>query len=68
VISILGSPPEPRDEPEQNEEMLRPLNARYITYDVLIRQTLSSYSEYLEKDREVSALIAIIDKLDVVLA
>ncbi len=63
-ICITGSPPEPRDKEEENIEMLQTINARYITYDTLIKQTLDGYEEYLTKEREMSRIIEIIERLD----
>lgn len=63
-ICILGSPPEPRDRPQENIALLRQINARFITYDELIVQTLNSYQEYLERESKVSELIKLLDDLD----
>ena len=63
-ICIISSPPEPRDREEENIKILQTINARYITYDTLIQQTLDSYEEYLAKEREVSRIIGIIERLD----
>ena len=63
-ICIIGAPPEPRNKEEENNRLLQTINARYITYDTLIKQTLDSYEQYLEKERDVSRIIELIDKLD----
>ncbi len=44
--------------------MLRPLNARWVTYDQLIDEALGSYQDYLDANERVSKLQAILDKLD----
>lgn len=63
-ICIIGSPPEPKDKEEENIKLLQQINSRYITYDTLIQQTLDSYEQYLNKEKEVSRIIEIIDGLD----
>lgn len=63
-ICILGIPPEPRNKEAQNIGLLREVNSRYITYDELIQRTLESYKDYLDKEREVSDLIALLDRFD----
>ncbi len=62
MIAILGSPP-PGDDGE-NRRMLAAVNARYITYDQLVRDAERSYAEYLRRDEEVSKLVEIIKGLD----
>jgi len=63
IICVLGSAPEPIDDEERNVERLKTANARYITYDTLIQESLASYDEYLKKEKEISRLIDIIEKL-----
>ena len=65
IISILGSPPTPVDDDQENRRILAEIAARYITYDQLILEAQRSYSEYLEKEKEVSELIEIVEGLDV---
>ncbi|MBC8229522.1 hypothetical protein H8E77_08250 [bacterium] len=62
IICVLGSPPEPAD-PERTSNLLKTYNARYITYDTLIKESLESYDEYLKKEKEISRLISIIERL-----
>ena len=64
VITILGSPPTPRDNESENRRLLSEMNARYITYDQLILEAQRSYSEYLEREKQVSELIEIFEELD----
>ena len=45
------------------EDTLKTYNARIIYYDYLIEQSLSSYSEYLIKQKEVSRIRSIIERL-----
>ena len=65
VIAILGSPPTPHGNERENRRLLWEMGARYITYEQLILEAERSYSEYLEKEREVSELIEIVEGLDV---
>ena len=64
VITILGSPPTPRSNERENRRLLLEMGARYITYEQLILEAQRSYSEYLEKEKEVSELIEIVEGLD----
>jgi Histidine kinase-, DNA gyrase B-, and HSP90-like ATPase len=63
IICILGSPPLPQDEDKRNRDILRAADARYITYDELIQQTRESYRDYLDKQKEISRIQALIEKL-----
>lgn len=62
-ICILGSPPEPQDQDETNRELLKAVDARYITYDQLIQETRDSYRDYLDKEKEISRIQQLIDNL-----
>jgi hypothetical protein len=66
TVCVLGAPPAPHDteHAEENVSLLRQVGARYITYDELIQGTRKSYEEYLAKQKEVSELLAMINKLD----
>lgn len=66
TICVLGSPPTPHDtdHAEENIRLLREVGARYITYDELIQDTRKSYEEYLAKQKEVSELLEMINRLD----
>lgn len=65
-ICILGKPPTPHDDDhaQENIELLKRVGSRYIIYDELIQNTLRSYEEYIERQKEVSELIAVIDELN----
>ncbi len=63
-ICVLGSPPEPHDEDERNQRLLKEIGARYVTYDTLVQQTLESYQDYLRKERVVSELTTLMERLD----
>jgi hypothetical protein len=61
IICILGKPPMPMDQDPTNRRLLAELNARYITYDTLIEESLKSYSDYLKSKQKISELIGIIE-------
>lgn len=63
AICILGSRPEPADRDRENRGMLREIQARYITYDQLIRQTRESYADYLEKSAKLSKIQKLVEKI-----
>ena len=65
AIAILGQPPiGPGVTPEAIDDVLGAINARFMTYDTLIAEALKSYDEYLEADRRVGRISAILDRLD----
>lgn len=63
IICILGSAPLPPRESRENKEMLRAVDARFMTYDTLIKQTQESYSDYLEGQRKIQRIVKIIDAI-----
>jgi hypothetical protein len=63
AIFILGSKPEPADRDKENRGILREIQARYITYDQLIRQTRESYADYLEKNRKISKIQKLVENI-----
>jgi hypothetical protein len=63
AICIIGSRPEPVDRDKENRGMLREIQARYITYDQLIRQTRESYADYLEKSAKLSKIQKLVEKI-----
>jgi hypothetical protein len=63
IICILGSDPTPTEDKEANEKMLSALNARYITYDRLIKDTLEQYDSYIQKNNEAERIRKIIKDL-----
>jgi len=62
-ICIIGSSPQPEDEEAENVDMLRSVNARYITYDELIQRTRDSYRDYIDKQKDISRIRGLIDSL-----
>lgn len=62
-IIILGDHPEPKSQPETNIQHLSLEGARYVLYDQLITDALQGYQEYIEKDKAVSELLNIVDKI-----
>jgi len=63
IVCILGSPPNPAEDDESNQKALGVHNARYITYDNLIRNTLDAYDSYLQKEKEAERIREIIKDL-----
>ena len=61
---ILGSPPSPVDERQENERLHRQIGVRYVTYDQLVLEAERSYKDYIESQAKVSKLADIIDRLD----
>jgi hypothetical protein len=52
-----------REREKANREILRAVDARYITYDELIRQTRDSYRDYLKQQKEITRIQGLIDSL-----
>lgn len=63
AVCILGFRPEPADRDKENRGMLREIQARYITYDQLIRQTRESYADYLYKSTKLSKIQKLVAKI-----
>lgn len=63
IICVLGSPPAPIENDERNRNLLRELNARYVTYDQLIDESLHSYKDYLESQQEIHRIVRLIDAI-----
>jgi len=63
IICILGSPPTPAGDDESNRKGLAVHEARYITYDNLIKNTLDSYDSYLQKEKKAQRIRTIIKDL-----
>ena len=62
VVALVGKIPQ-TPSPEQQQQLLRSINGRMITYDTLIQEALDSYKDYLEADERVSRLNTILDKV-----
>ncbi len=61
-IAILGTPYSKEDWDEA-ERLLSGINGRIIYYDELIEESLKAYSDYLDRQKEVSRLRKIIDDI-----
>jgi hypothetical protein len=61
VISILGKPY--KLEYKGEDKMLDIIDARVIYYDQLIEESIQSYSDYIEKQSELTRLKEIIDNI-----
>lgn len=64
AICLLGKAPTPRDQPEENREMLKALGARWYTYDQLLEDTRRSYQEFLEQESKVRTIVRLLDNLE----
>jgi hypothetical protein len=62
IIAVLGKPPTGTSEAKA-VNMLKEFNARYITYDSLIREAQDSYRQYLEANERISRISSILDKI-----
>ena len=62
VIAILGKPP--RGDDKENRQILANIDARYVTYDQLILEAERSYANYLEKNKSIGEVKAILEGLD----
>ena len=62
IICLLGSPP---TGPEENviRDRLASANARYLTYDRLIKDARMSYADYLQKHANLTVIRKVIDSL-----
>lgn len=63
IICILGSPPQPQDEDDENRKQLAIVNTRYITYDELIQQTRDSYRDYIDGQKKLSRIQELINSI-----
>jgi hypothetical protein len=61
IICLLGDIPEDSND---NQKMLTVLDARIITYEQLIQETLASYKEYLDKGKEFERIKQVVDALE----
>jgi hypothetical protein len=64
VICVVGTRPRSEETFENDEQSLRVLNARIVTYDELIDSTLKSYQDYLDAEKRISDLVAILNDID----
>lgn len=64
IVCLLEKPPTPKNQDVTNRRRLWEVNARYVTYGDLITRAQKSYGEYLEKQKEVSQLISLIDRVE----
>jgi hypothetical protein len=63
IICILGDKPNPKNRDKINRDMLKTIDARYITYDQLIRLTRDSYRDYLDKEKKIGRIQKLIDSI-----
>lgn len=62
IVCILGSPPTGIEKKKIND-VLKVHDARYITYDELIRNTIQGYSDYLKKEKKINEIQNIIESI-----
>lgn len=62
IICLLGTPPTGDEISVINRQLLE-LNARFITYDELIEESLGSYKDYLTRQKEISKVTTIINQI-----
>jgi hypothetical protein len=62
-IAVVGTTPEGFD-PAEVGGMFAAINARVVTYDGLIRDTIDSYEDYLESHKQVSHLADLLARLE----
>ena len=68
IVFVLGRPvPESENTalggPRYVEDQLKPLNAKVVYYDEMVANAQKAYGDYLEKDKELGRLDAILKKL-----
>lgn len=63
AICILGKTPSPKERLEENSHILAAVGARYITYDVLIKEAIESYSDYLASHKQIKKVIDVIERM-----
>lgn len=61
IVCLLEKPPTPREDDATNKRWLSEVNARYVTYADLLTRAQKSYGEYLEKQKDVSELLTLIN-------
>jgi len=64
IVCPLEKPPTPREDDETNKRWLWEVNARYVTYADLLTRAQKSYGEYLEKQKDVSELLTLINNVE----
>lgn len=63
AICVVG--PNALDDIPKANDVLASVRARVLTYDQLIEHALSSYKEYLERNKEVGKIRKLIEKLNI---
>jgi hypothetical protein len=61
-ICLLGKRPTGTDV-RTVDRLLRAVNARYITYETLLKQTRESYADYLEAEKKVARIEKLVDAI-----
>ncbi len=63
IVCILGRAPTPRDQPVENRKMLAAVDARWYTYDQLLKDTVDKYSDYLDREEQAREVLLLADRL-----
>lgn len=63
TICVLGERREPVARDKQNRGMLKEMDARYVLYDELIKQTRDSYRDYIQANEDIGRIRELISKL-----
>ena len=63
VVCILGAAPQPIDQDERNRKMLAVIDARYMTYDELIRETRDDYRDYLDAQKKIRRIEKLVESI-----
>ena len=66
IICVLGKPPKDWENPEERrviKESLEAFGARIVFYNQLIENAQKAYGDYVEKNKEITRLAALINKI-----
>jgi hypothetical protein len=61
-ICLVGKSPKGND-PKEIQDMLASVNARYITYETLLKQTRESYSDYLTAQAQIDKIEQLVNAI-----
>ena len=61
IVCVIGS--DPKQGAEESEKVLKVINARYITYEHLIANTIESYNDYIEASENIERILKLVDSI-----
>jgi hypothetical protein len=64
VVCVTGRRPHSEESAETDEQMLRALNTRIITYDEILTTAFNTYRAYLQANERLSSLVTILNDID----